>query len=50
MDITINVSFDPHPEYLSDSLEIDEISIPGDFYYIDEDECDIELTKHWNEN
>lgn len=50
VDVTINVSFDPHPEYLSDSLEIDEISIPGDFYYIDEDECDIELTKHWNED
>lgn len=50
MDVTININFDPHPEYLSDSLEIDEVSIPDDFYYLDRNDNDFELMKHWNED
>lgn len=50
VDVVISINFDPHPEYLSDSLEIDEVSIPDDFYYLDGDERDFELMKHWNED
>lgn len=50
LDVTISITFDPHPEYLSDSFEIDEVSIPDDFYYLDGDEHDFALVQHWNED
>ncbi len=48
--MTMSVSFDPHPDDLLESFEIDEISIPKDFYYLNEHEYTIELSQHWNED
>lgn len=47
--VEIEMSFDPHPTILVDTLEIYDSQLPDELFYIDEEQR-FELVKHWNEN
>lgn len=46
----ITLSYETHPQAFLDLFEIEEVSLPEGFDYLDTDELGYELMRHWNES